>query len=200
MNLSGRRQSSISQFSHHSILCRELHRGFTPKDCKIFGHDKDVKRENCTSVQRKVQHLSGHCHPHIMTLKILPTMARILKTILSRLWDLAPQLALLDSFYCNVNIWKFHRDEPVLKQKLGHRKVDWNLQVEVITKDIKVDWNTNWFKSFKTYSGRYFQMLNVQEASIYTYTPGRQMPGANGYTRNLSFDFKVYTVPDVQLN
>ena len=36
-------------------------------------------------------------------------------------------------------------------------------------------------------------MLNVQEASIYTYTPGRQMPGANGYTRNLSFDFKVYT-------
>ena len=36
-----------------------------------------------------------------------------------------------------------------------------------------------------------FSYIYVQEADVYTYTPGRRMPGANGYTRKLDFDFKV---------
>ena len=32
----------------------------------------------------------------------------------------------------------FYRDDTVLKGKLGHRRVDWTLQVEVITKDVMV--------------------------------------------------------------
>ena len=33
---------------------------------------------------------------------------------------------------------KPYRDEPVRKEKLGHRKVDWSQQLDIVVQDIQV--------------------------------------------------------------
>ena len=67
-----------------------------------------------------------------------------------------------------LNSIKICRNEPVRKEKLGHRKVDWSQQLDIVVQDI-------------------------QQADIYKKTPGRTMPGALGYLRRTNFDFKVTT-------
>ena len=61
------------------------------------------------------------------------------------------------------HIYSFPSDDTVLKEKLGHRKVDWSLQVEVITKDMKVYKNHKVWKQnleSKAYTDPYQLLLS----------------------------------------
>ena len=61
---------------------------------------------------------------------------------------------------------QFSSDEPVTKEVLGHRRADWSQQLQIIVRDI-------------------------QGAEIYKEQPGRKMPGAPGFQRRSTIDFKV---------
>ena len=66
---------------------------------------------------------------------------------------------------------------------MGHRRVNWSQQLEIVVKDIQV-------KSRKLFD--YFVTNNYsQNAGVFIHTPGRTMPGAPGYHRRTEFDFKV---------
>ena len=82
-------------------------------------------------------------------------------------------------------------EEPLIKDRLGHRTGDWSEQVHRGVQELCVSSKLMKYSLTGDYFCPAIPYIFLQDANVFIYTAGRDMPGAPEYARKDKVDFKV---------